>query len=216
MSLHTGVLASMQYNDAVVVGTWLLGEFTDACDVGWGVEVLSFLGKVSLGSCHLPWPLLQMLAWCLPLHLLHFNVERHSHLMWFFLKYTCPSQNLLSFWSIGQCPACTWSMWLVTVWTLRGPWPTGKKWAGCKRMPRSLPGSPTGIPKGSFSSIYFPFSNMHYCIKSPFVLSYMVTDNEPKLFRQLIHKNWWQYTAISVFWDSQCIQATNLGFNSII
>ena len=57
-----GVLASMQYNDAVVVGTCLLGEFTNTCDVGWGVEVLSVFGKVLLGSCRLPWPLLQILA----------------------------------------------------------------------------------------------------------------------------------------------------------
>lgn len=34
----TGVLASMQYNDAVIVETSLLGEFTNACDVGWGVD----------------------------------------------------------------------------------------------------------------------------------------------------------------------------------
>ena len=47
----TGVLASIQYNEAVVVGTWLLAEFTNACDVGGGVEfveVLSVLGKALL------------------------------------------------------------------------------------------------------------------------------------------------------------------------
>ena len=75
----------------MVVGTWLLAELTDACDVGGGVEfveVLSVLGKALLSSCCLPYPQLQLLIWCLPLHLLHFVVEQHSRLMWFFLKHT--------------------------------------------------------------------------------------------------------------------------------
>ena len=63
----------------------LLSKFGDGCNVGECVELVD---RVSLGFGSLPWSLLQMLTWCLPLHLLHFIMERHSRLMWFFLKHT--------------------------------------------------------------------------------------------------------------------------------
>ena len=58
---NTGVLASMQYSEAVVVATGLLGKLTNACDVGCTVELLSVGRTVPLDSGDLPWPLLQIL-----------------------------------------------------------------------------------------------------------------------------------------------------------
>jgi len=118
---RTGILILTQYIDDVIVRTRLLlcGRFSYGCDADGFVELVLDRETVSLESCCLPWTLLQMLA-CLPPQLLHFIVDQHSRLMWFFLNHTkhCP---VLRICDITHCPTRTWRVGLPTIWAFLPP-----------------------------------------------------------------------------------------------